>query len=199
MKLATLLPWRAITIPFTVTHRDAGIKRHEFEAYLRTLEKRGIDWSDTPRVEEPGTPNRWLYVWADREPAEEFCQELQAETRDDQWYVRELANGTQPSQGPLARVVILMRSHSLGADFSLHPHSRILIRRRFPQASPVSSMSIEWSTKDDFEQQHGPIWDHVAVVLTGLSLDQLQTVDGYQVYDLLRERMIYDSLATVSA
>jgi hypothetical protein len=183
-------------MPYTVAYRDAGIKRHEFEAYVRLLEKRGIDWSNTPRVEEPGTDNRWLRVWADPREADEFCKDLQAETHDEKWYVRELANGTQPSLGALARVVILMRSHSLGADFSLHPHSRVLIRRRFPKARPVSSISIEWSTKDDFEQQHGPIWDHVAAVLTGLTLEQLGTLEGYQVFDLMRERTIYDGGAT---
>ena len=51
----------------------------------------------------------------------------------------------------------------------------------------------------DFEQQHGPIWDHVAMVLTGLSFDQLQGIDGYQILDLKRERTIHDSQATVAA
>lgn len=184
---------------FTVSYADAGIKRHEFEAYVRLLEKRGIDWSNTPRVPEPGTTNRWLYVWPRREDAEEFCNELKAETRDDRWNVREVAGGTQPSTGPLARVVILMRRHSLGADFSLHPHSRTLIRRRFPEARSVSSISIEWSTRGEFEQQHGPIWDHIALVLTGLNTEQLEILEGYQVYDLMAERVAYDSRVPAAA
>jgi hypothetical protein len=185
-------------MPFTVGYADGSIKRHEFEAYVRLLEKRGIDWSNTPRVPEQGTPNRWLYVWGDRREAEKFCEELKAETRDNKWYVRELAAGTEVSSGPLARVVILMRRHSLGAELSLHPHSKTLIRRRFPEARPVSSISIEWSTKSDFEGEHGPIWDHIAVVLTGLSLEQLAALEGYQVYDLMAERAVYDSQAALA-
>src|SRR5262245_32020737 len=102
-------------MPYTVAYADAGIKRHQFEAYVRLLEKRGIDWSNTPRVAEPGTTNRWLYVWPDRDDAEAFCEELKAETGDEKWYVREVASGTPTSRGPLTRVVILMRRHSLGA------------------------------------------------------------------------------------
>jgi hypothetical protein len=143
---------------YTVAYADGGIKRREFDAYVRLLEKRGIDWSNTPRVPEPGTSNRWLHVWADKNQAESFCADLQSETRDKKWYVRELAAGTQPSVGSLAGVVILMRSQNLSADFSLHPHSRTLIRRRFPDSRPVSSISIEWTTQSDFEREHGPIW-----------------------------------------
>jgi len=185
-------------MPFTVTHADAGMKRHDFDAYLRLLEQRGIDWSNTPRVAEPGSSNRWLHVWTDRHAAEQFREELQAETGDDRWYVRELPADTETNPGPLAHVLILMRRTSLGADFSLHPHSKTLIRRRFPQSRPVSSISIEWRTRSDFERDQGPIWDHIAVVLTGLSLEQLATLEGYEVYDLKGERTIYDSQMAVA-
>jgi hypothetical protein len=77
-------------MPYTVAYRDAGNKRHEFEAYVRLLEKRGIDWTNA-------------------------------------------------------------------------------------------------------------IWDHIAVVLTGLSLEQLAALDGYQVYDLMAEKTVYDSRAAVAA
>ncbi len=186
-------------MPYTVAYRDAGNKRREFDAYVRLLEKHGIDWSNAPRVPEPGTPNRWLYVWANQADAEKFCEDLKEETRDNKWYVRELPSDTETSAGPLTRVLIFMRRHSLGADFSLHPHSKAFIHRRFPQSRPVSSISIEWNTKSDFEQEHGPIWDHIAVVLTGLSLEQLATLGGYQVYDLMREQTVYDSEATLAA
>jgi hypothetical protein len=186
-------------MPYTVAYQDAGNKRHEFDAYVRLLEKRGIDWSNTERVAEPGTANRWLYVWSDKKAAEDFCAEIQAETRDKKWYVRELTSGTQPSKGALTRVVILMRPQHVTADFSLHPHSRELIRRRFPDARPVSNISIEWTTKSDFEQQHGPIWEHIAMVLTGLTLDQLNSLGGYQVYDLMAEQIAFDSRTSQAA
>jgi len=186
-------------MPYTVANFDAGINRREFDVYVRLLEKRGIDWSDATRVPEPGTSNRWLFVWANKGDAENFCADLQTETRDKKWYVRELSPETEPTEGSLARVVILMRRQNLNADFSLHPHSRTLIHRRFPNSRPVSSITIEWTTKDDFEQVHGPIWDHIAMVLTGLSIEQLETIDGYQVYDLKTEQTVFDSQAIHAA
>jgi hypothetical protein len=125
-------------------------------------------------------------------------KDLKAETQDQNWYVTEVPAGQEGAPGPLARVIILMRPHSLGADFSLHPHSKTLIRRRFPKSRPVSSISIEWSTQADFEMQHGPIRDHVAVVLTGLTLDELAALGGDEVYDLIKERKVYDSQAAVT-
>jgi hypothetical protein len=190
---------RENAMPFTVAYAGAGIKRREFDAYIRLLEKRGIDWSNTARVAEPGTSDRWLYVWADKEQVEMFCAELKTETRDKNWYVRELAAGTKPSAGSLARVVILMRGQNPTANYSLHPHSRSLIHRRFPNSRQVSNISIEWTTKSDFEREHGLIWDHVAMMLTGLSLEQLETLDGYQVYDLKSEQPVFDSQATHAA
>jgi hypothetical protein len=91
-----------------------------------------------------------------------------------------------------------MRRNSLGANFSLHPHSWSLVQRRFPEAQIVSSISIEWSSRSDFEHQQGSFWDHVAQVLTGLSMEQLETLEGYQVYDLMSERVVYDSEETLA-
>ena len=186
-------------MPFTVAYADGGINRRDFDAYVRLLERGGIDWSNAPRVPESGTSNRWLYVWADRREAEKFRDELQAETGDEKWDVRDVPAGTKFSPGSLAHVLILMRRHSLGADFSLHPHSKTLIRRRFPSALPVSSMSIEWNPKSNFEREHGRIWNHIAAVLTGLNPEQLATLEGYEVYDLMPERTIYNSQTTAAA
>src|SRR5438874_1028591 len=110
-------------MPFSVAYQDVEIKQHEFDAYVRLLEQRGIDWTNTPRVAEPGTTNHWLYVWENEDDASNFCRELQAETGDNRWYVRRLAELTPISTGPIAPILIQMRRQSLGMSFSLHPHS----------------------------------------------------------------------------
>src|SRR5437773_1289787 len=71
---------------FTV-HRPGGTKDSEFEAYARLLLQQGKDLGKLPRVPEPGTQNRWLYVWQTREQAKDFAQELRRRTRDDAWEV----------------------------------------------------------------------------------------------------------------
>jgi len=185
-------------MPYTVTYRDAGIKRHEFDTYVRLLAKRGIDWTESQRVPEPGTTNRWLYVWPDRPQAQAFCDEIRRETGDPNWDVRDLPESTSVSPGPLMPIVIYMTWQSLGNTFVLHPHSRTAIRRRFPKARQVSSISVEYLTRSDFEQTHGPIWDHIALVLTGLSSEQLAELGGYRIYDPATEQTVYESCAVAA-
>lgn len=82
---------------------------------------------------------------------------------------------------------------SLGATFSLRPHSRRAIRRRFPQATQASSLSIEFGTQTNFQQTYGAIWDNVARTLSGWSLGQLAELGGYRVYDLGAESIVHES------
>jgi hypothetical protein len=180
-------------MPYTVAYADGGIERHEFDTYLRLLGKRSIDWTEAQRVAEPDTQDQWVYVWQNEGDARSFCDEIRRETSDDKWYVRELDDLTRISQGPLMPVIIHMTRQSLGCTFSLHPHSRSAIRRRFPQAHQASSLSIEYGTRTDFEQTCGPIWDHVAITLSGLSLEQLAELGGYRVFDLEAESVVHDS------
>ena len=178
-------------MPFTVTYLDAGIKRHEFDAYVRLLEKRGIDWTNIPRVQEPESTNQWLYVWDDQTLALAFRDELRRETKDVKWELRELHPGTPISEGPLMLITILMRRNSRGADFALHPHSQRFIQRRFPDSHSIASISIESTTLDDFQRQHGSIWDHIAQVLSGLTMEKLASIGGFVIVDPAREQIVY--------
>ena len=60
---------------FTV-RKPGGNTDREFQAYIDLLEEIGIDIADVPRTPEPGTTNRWLYVWRSRPQAERFAREL---------------------------------------------------------------------------------------------------------------------------
>ena len=62
---------------------------HEFQAYIDLLEEIGIDITDVPRTPEPGTTNRWLYVWRSKPQAERFARELGGRLRDPSWAVHE--------------------------------------------------------------------------------------------------------------
>jgi hypothetical protein len=177
-------------MPFTVAHSDAPIQRHEFDAYLRLLEQRGIDWTNTPRVPAPGATNQWLRVWDDRPQAEEFCAALQKETRDENWLVRKLSPDVQTSTGSLIPVIIFRRLHSLGAEFTLDPFSRTLVKRRFPFYPPATSLNLESSMMHEMEQQHSPLFEHVALVLTNRSAKQLSELGGYRIVDPVTDAVI---------
>lgn len=186
-------------MPFTVATRESGTLPREFDVYVRLLESRGIDWTRAPRLPAPGVRNRWLYVWSNRREAEAFCDELRKETRNDAWFVRELSPSVQPSTGPLITVTVLMGRNRLGAEFALHPHSRVLIRRRFPWAKSVFSVAIEADSRSDFERESSPIWEHVAQMLTGLSSSELSQLGGYVVIDSAQDTMVVEGDVAVSA
>jgi hypothetical protein len=142
--------------------------------------------------------NRWLHVWEDEQEAQAFCEEFRAETHDAKWHVEDLPASADASVGPLMPVVIYVTRQSLGSTFAIHPHSRTAIRRRFRDARPVSNIYVEYITQSDFEATHGPIWDHIAMVLTGLSAEQLAELGGYQVIDPRTERIVYDPSAAAA-
>ena len=174
---------------FTVT-RPGGTKDREFAAYARLLEKRNIDLTRTPRTPEPGTENRWLYVWEDREAAEDFADELRKATRDKTWLVREIAED-QVSEGPLGPVEIAVGCQRDGCVYALQPTSLALIKKKFPKARTIPSVFIGKDMQTNVQEQfQDAVWDHVAILLTGLSRSQLDEFGGYSVYDPVNDRIL---------
>ena len=60
---------------YTVKKHGLNTDR-EYQAYVDLLQDIGIDIADVPRIPEPGTTNRWLYVWQSKPLAERFAREL---------------------------------------------------------------------------------------------------------------------------
>lgn len=71
------------------------------------------------------------------------------------------------------RSVILVGLQADGTTYSLHPAFRRRLREAFPTARPAPSVFIGSDTKADFESLHGPMWEQIAILLTGLSLQKL--------------------------
>src|SRR5947209_3149631 len=86
--------------------KPGGTKNHEFDAYKALLEEIGIDLSNAPRIQEPGTGRRWLYVWQDQGAAQRFARELGARTRDSSWTIHEFDLPPEES-GPLAPLDVI--------------------------------------------------------------------------------------------
>jgi hypothetical protein len=171
-------------MPFTVT-RAGGTKDVEFEEYARLLRQKGVDLARLPRVPEPGTGRRWLYVWDSRADAQAFAGELKGRTGDGAWEVVEVT--APPSEGPLGPVEIQAARRRNGWTFALHPFSRQAVQKLFPGSWRTGSVVIRTETRQDFQATQGEGADlagQVAVILTGLSLDKLnETFGGYRVYD----------------
>lgn len=169
---------------FTV-NRDGGINKvFEFEVYARLLRQQGVDLGRLPRVPEPGTARRWLYVWNSREKAQAFAQQMNERTRDNAWRVVDVA--ASPSEGPMGPIIIQVGRRADGLVFGLHPLSRAMIQSAFPDVhQTASTVSINFETLQDFQATHGSIEKlarEVVPTLTGLDLDELERM-GYAVIE----------------
>ena len=169
---------------FTVSRDDGGAKDAEFEAYSRLLRQQGIDLGKLPRVPEPGTGRRWLYVWDSQEKAEAFAVELRRRTRDKGWLVVEV--GAPPSEGPMGPIIIQVGRRATGLVFGLHPLSRAMILSAFTDAKGMATtVSTDFDTYQDFLNTYGSIEDlarEVAPTLTGLKLPELEKL-GYALIE----------------
>ncbi len=177
---------------FTVT-KPVGTKDHEFEAYKALLEEIGIDLSNAPRVPEPGTSNRWLYAWRDRATAQHFARELSRRTHDGSWTIHEFDRPAE-DLGPLAPLDVIAESVAEGTIYRLSTASLERIMKRFPNARLAGEIFFSDQSKQDYERGHGPVWDHVIGLLSGLSMDQVNELGGYRVYETV-VRTLYESAA----
>ena len=169
---------------FTVSRADGIAKDSEFEAYTRLLRQKGIDLGKLPRVPEPGTGRRWLYVWGSKEKAEAFAAELTKRTRDKGWVVIDVT--APPSEGPLGPIIIQVGRRATGLVFALHPLSRTMISSAFSGAKAIATtVSTDFETYQDFLKTYGSIEDlarEVVPTLTGLKLPELEKV-GYALIE----------------
>jgi hypothetical protein len=167
---------------FTVT-RPAGTNDAEFQEYARLLRQQGVDLARVPRVLEPATGRRWLYVWGTREDAEQFARTLKKRTRDKEWYTQEV--DAPPSPGPLGPVMLQLGRQGDGLVFGLHPLSPATIRSAFPGAFGVTSIFVDAQRWSDFLKGGGTLEDltwELGPVLSGLTRGQLQQL-GLEVID----------------
>src|SRR5437016_558755 len=136
--------------------KPGGTKDREFAIYAGLLEESGIDLSQVPRTQEPGTSNRWLYVWRDRTSADRFKRELSSRTRDTSWEVYEFDLPVE-EVGPLAPLEIIAERTTDGTAFRLAPTSQERIVRRFPDARLAGEVFWGTQARQDYERGRGPI------------------------------------------
>jgi hypothetical protein len=158
----------------------------EFQAYTELLEEIGIDLAKVPRVLEPGTPNRWLYVWKSKPQAERFARVLCSRLHDNSWAVHEFEVSREES-GPLAPLTIVATVLMNGTVFRLEPSSQARIMQHYPNArligEVVESAGVVFphDARNDFERQHGSIWDQVIILLTGISDEEVASLGGVRI------------------
>jgi hypothetical protein len=170
---------------FTVS-KPGGLKDLEFVSYYHLMKDWDIDEFNMPRTPDPETGKRWLHVWDKREKAEQFAKELRQATKNRSWAVYEV-EPELVSRGPIGPLEIHFGSQHSGYTYVLDTYTEEVIKHRFPQACQVMSVFIETDTTRDFEENQGPIWDYLAIILTGLTKEQLDEMGGYRIHHPITE------------
>jgi hypothetical protein len=83
----------------------------------------------------------------------------------------------------MSSIVINIGRQSDGCTYQLHPRSRADIKKRFPGAHLVPTLFVGSDTQADCETFHGTMWKQIAMMLTGLTWEQLEESGGISMYD----------------
>jgi hypothetical protein len=174
---------------YTVKKREPNTDR-EFQAYIDLLEEIGMDIANVPRTPEPGNTNRWLYVWRSRPQAERFARELGRRLHDPSWAVHEF-DIPDEERGPLAPLVIWAIQTAEGTLFRLDPKSQARVMHHFPNARlggeyllherEPRELLFPRQVRDDYERQHGPVWNQVIIILTGIPDESIDRLGGVRI------------------
>jgi hypothetical protein len=179
-------------MPYTVV-LPGGMGQYDHEAYVRVMNQQGVDRGHSLRTLEPQTGARWLPVWNEEDAAERFTAALRKHDKNNAWRVQEVAP-EQMSEGPLGPLDIYVGCQGDGFVYELDWNSRKLLQLVFPRAHLVRSVMIGTEAKEPFEQSQPEVIDRVALILTGLTPEQLCCLGGYHVYDPVREKVLWSAL-----
>jgi hypothetical protein len=47
----------------------------------------------------------------------------------------------------------------------------------------VPGVFVGYDTRAEFEELHGPMWKQIAMMLTGLTWEQIESMGGVRIYD----------------
>jgi len=174
----------------------------DLQAYVDLLEDIGINIADVPRTPEPGTENRWQYVWEDRKHAERFARELGSRLHDPSWQVHEFEI-KEEERGPLAPLTIRSMPTPEGIYFRLEPQSQERVMKYFPNAKLggetklAEQVMFPSQIRDDYERQHGSVWNQVIIILSGLSEEAIiERLGGVRIVSQKGE-VLYERLPAV--
>lgn len=77
-----------------------------------------------------------------------------------------------------------------GFVFRLDPRSKPSLVGRSKRAAQLPTVSIGFDTRADYERIHGPIYMHIAELLTGLTEEEIHTL-GVVFVDSATNRRVY--------
>ncbi len=97
-------------------------------------------------------------------------------------------------EAKMDKTVIYVGTQRDGYVFRLRPRSREQLNGRYPEAPTVSSVFIGYDTRHTFEQIHRKIWNQISILLTGLTVNEINKLGGFIVINPSTNTEVYNSL-----
>jgi hypothetical protein len=92
-------------------------------------------------------------------------------------------------------IVIEVGKQTNGATFRLSPRTEAVLASQTSDWSPASSIFVSFDTQWDFDRLHGPMWTQIAMLLTGLSEEQIQNLGGFIFMSPTDKEVVFESRA----
>jgi hypothetical protein len=94
----------------------------------------------------------------------------------------------------MSPIVVEVGKQMNGATFRLSPKTEVMLASRIPDWSPASSIFVSFDTQWDFDRLHGQ-WAQIAMLLTGLSEEQIQSFGGFIFMSPTDKEVVFESRA----
>ena len=91
-------------------------------------------------------------------------------------------------------VIIHISDQLDGYVFRLRPRSRLWLEEHYPEQYRVASVFIGFDKVESVEQIHESIWYQVANLLTGLSVEELNSGEAFAVVNPSTDQVVFSSM-----
>jgi hypothetical protein len=81
-----------------------------------------------------------------------------------------------------------------GYVFELRPTSRDWLEQNYPDKYRIVDLFIGFDKHQNLQQIPESVWDHISYLLTGLSLEEINQIGGFTIYNPLVGQEIFNSL-----
>jgi hypothetical protein len=89
-------------------------------------------------------------------------------------------------------VLITVGIQQDGATYALSPTTEQRIREAYPKLHRLPAVFLGYHKDSDFDWLHPPRWKEMALLLTGLSEDQIAQLGGVRLYSPEREEVLWE-------
>ena len=91
---------------------------------------------------------------------------------------------------PRPKIRIDVGTQAEGSTYALGPTAVAAIEQAFKGVRPARSIYVGYGTRHAFEEAHGPMWDQIIILLTGLALERLTNQFDVIIYDPASEQVL---------